>query len=384
MNARNPNRIAYVQYTNPAAYPPLEHSSRILADRGWDVWFLGSGSSGQADSFRFPPHPRIRVRRWRYLSPGWRQKAHYSAFSLWVLRQCWRSRVAWIYASDPLACPAALLASRVLRCRVVYQEHDSPSFRGSAFFRTVLAARGSLCQRATAVVLPNGQRAKAFTAAVRPPCPVLTVWNCPSRCEAEGEMAHRDDKEFRLVYAGSLSEERLPLTVLDALTRLPEQVVLRVIGYETEGFLGYMQRFHARAEALGLAGRVHYLGAMSRHEMLAAIRQCDLGLALVPRRTVDANMEYMAGASNKAFDYMACGLAVLVSDLAAWQAMFVEQGYALACNPADAGNIAEAAHWFLAHPQEAEAVRARGRQRILAEWNYETQFAPVLESLHPS
>ena len=32
-------RIMYVQYVNPGMYPPLEHSSRILADAGWEVCF---------------------------------------------------------------------------------------------------------------------------------------------------------------------------------------------------------------------------------------------------------------------------------------------------------------------------------------------------------
>ena len=103
-------RILYVQYTNPAGYPPLEHSSRLLADRGWQVLFLGGGSSGRADAFAFPPHPRIEVRRWQHQKRGWRQKVHYAAFNLWVLHQCWRRKAAWIYASDLLACPAALLA----------------------------------------------------------------------------------------------------------------------------------------------------------------------------------------------------------------------------------------------------------------------------------
>lgn len=90
--------ILYVQYTNPAGYPPLEHSSRILADCGWEVLFLGSGSSGQADGFQFPAHPNIQVRRWPHVRPGWRQKAHYAAFSLWVLWECWRHR-DWIRIS---------------------------------------------------------------------------------------------------------------------------------------------------------------------------------------------------------------------------------------------------------------------------------------------
>lgn len=51
-------RILYVQYTDPAAYPPIEHSSRLLADRGWQVVLLGSGTARNLN-LRLPAHPRI-------------------------------------------------------------------------------------------------------------------------------------------------------------------------------------------------------------------------------------------------------------------------------------------------------------------------------------
>ncbi len=66
-------RILYIQYTNPGGYPPLEHSSKLLADAGWQVLFLGTGASG-ADSLDFPPHERITVRRMPFEKPGFRQK----------------------------------------------------------------------------------------------------------------------------------------------------------------------------------------------------------------------------------------------------------------------------------------------------------------------
>src|SRR5438270_2313182 len=84
------DRILYVQYTNPAAYPPLEHSSHILADAGWDVIFLGTGALG-ANSLRFRPHDRIQVRQLPFCPAGWRQKLHYLWFAMWVVAWvvCW-------------------------------------------------------------------------------------------------------------------------------------------------------------------------------------------------------------------------------------------------------------------------------------------------------
>ena len=61
--------IVYVQYTNPGGYPPLEHSSRLLADDGWEVTFLGTGSFG-GNELKFPPHPKIHVKLWKFQLPG--------------------------------------------------------------------------------------------------------------------------------------------------------------------------------------------------------------------------------------------------------------------------------------------------------------------------
>src|SRR5262245_36859006 len=140
-------RILYVQYTNPAAYPPLEHSSRILAASGWDVLFLGTGAHG-ADNLEFPAHPRIRVRLLPFCPAGWRQKFHYALYALWVITRVIWWRPQWIYASDALSCPIAWLLLRVLGQDVVYHEHDTPSNSASRFVRFCMRARAGVARRA--------------------------------------------------------------------------------------------------------------------------------------------------------------------------------------------------------------------------------------------
>jgi glycosyltransferase involved in cell wall biosynthesis len=113
--------------------------------------------------------------------------------------------------------------------------------------------------------------------------------------------------------------------------------------------------------------------------MMQICRQCDVGLSFMPNSTADINMEAMTGASNKPFDYLACGLALLVSDLPNWREMFVTAGYAQCCNPDDAESIASAIIWFLDHPNQRRQMGRAGRQQVATYWNYETQFLPVLE-----
>jgi glycosyltransferase involved in cell wall biosynthesis len=191
-----------------------------------------------------------------------------------------------------------------------------------------------------------------------------------------------DNGEMIFYYHGSINHERLPRSILHALARAPQNTRLHIAGYETVGSLGYMDAFAAQATELGIANRVQFLGSLSlRSSLMQAAASSHVGLAFMPLVSDDINLRHMAGASNKPFDYLAAGLMLLVSDLPEWRRMFVDPGYGVACDPADAGSLATAMTWCAAHPEKVRAMGERGRQKILADWNYETAFAPVVDAL---
>ena len=244
----------------------------------------------------------------------------------------------------------------------------------------VLGARKALARRADLCVLPQAERAEGFVRETGRDGPTLTVWNCPGRQEAAA-ITRPPGPPFVLYYHGSLNDQRLPFTVLHALARLPGTVRLRVVGYETVGSWGFAERFLAEAGACGLSERVEVLGPKSREHLGAAMREAHIGLALMPMRSDDSNLRWMAGASNKPFDYLSQGLTLLVSDLPDWRAMYVSPGYGLACDPRDAKSIAGAILGLIASPERLQAMGEAGRQRVLGEWNYEQQFSPVMRIL---
>lgn len=380
---RAPRRVLFLQYVNPAVYPPLEHSSRILGDAGWQVLFLGIDAHGEAGALRFLPHRRVQVRRLPYCAPGWRQKLHYAWFALVAMGIAIGWRPTWLYASDLLACPTALVLSFFPWIRLVYHEHDSPDGAPlSRFVRLCLGARRLVARRAAVCVLPNAERVRAFEQDIRGAKHVVCVHNYPSRGEVGPPRAARRAEQLRLYYHGSIVPVRLPVSVVRALAQLPDGVRLSVAGYETVGHGGYARVLREEAERLGIKERLEFLGAVpQRHDLLAHCRRQDVGLALMPAMSGDVNMHHMVGASNKAFDYLASGAALLISDLPAWRTSYVEPGYALACNPNDPDSIAAALRWFLAHPAETRVMGELGRRRILAEWHYEAAFAPVLNRM---
>lgn len=376
-------RILYVQYTNPAGYPPLEHSSRILADAGFEVLFLGTGALGSG-SLVLPPHERIGVRQMPFSPAGWRQKLHYLRFLIWVMWWTLRWDPQLVYASDILSCPVALLLSYRPGLRVIYHEHDSPAPGGGTLFQRVcLAARRQLARRAELNILPNERRAELFAREIGNSSNVVCVWNCPAAEEVGPPRGLYGAGDLWVLYHGSIVPARLPLSVIEALALLPANVKLRVIGYETVGHRGYVEELKRKARDYGVEGRLQVLGAIpSRSELLRWCRQSDVGLAFMPKNSDDLNEQSMVGASNKPFDYLSSGVALLVSDLSDWRAMFVDSGYGLACDMQSPESIAGALRWYLQNRDEARRVGELGRQRIAAEWNYETQFKPVLEVLN--
>lgn len=374
-------RIVYAQYNNPGAYPPIIHSARILADTGWQVLVLGIADDATS-ALKFPPHPRITVKQLPPFALGGRRVFYFLYFTLWVWYWVIRWRADWLYASDLYATPAARLVSGLGGARVVYHEHDAPD-TSSQFAKWCLKARARLVRRGAAIVLPNAERAQRFGNDFGVTAKTHAVWNCPERAEVVTRDAPSNGQAFYLLYHGSLVPARLPLTIIEALTELPETVRLRIVGYETVGHVGYMREVFDRARGFGVAARVEWVGQVpTRTELLALARQCDVGFALMPLQSYDWNEQTMAGASNKPFDYMACGLGLIVSDLPAWRALYVANGFAQACDPSDAASVARAVRWYVEHSTERAAMGATSQAKIRDEWNYEMQFQPVLDVLN--
>ena len=108
-------RIVYLQYTNPASYPPLEHSSEILAKQGCEILFLGGPSDG-SKTLTLSRHPAIRVRQLPAFGQRLMQALNYIVYLGWTLATCiiWRPR--WIYASDHWACMPSFLIQKITGC----------------------------------------------------------------------------------------------------------------------------------------------------------------------------------------------------------------------------------------------------------------------------
>lgn len=421
--------VLYVHYGDLTVYPPLAHSAQILARDGWDVVRVGLR---EPHSTPAALAPRIRDRLLTLPQGRWRRKLQYGVFVLRVLiewaklRRC--GATVWLYVSNPLTCPAAwpLLFGRG---KVIYHEHDFPLGVRRTLFSSVMArARGAFLARADVVVVPQPTRARLLRREItKRPERLHVVMNCPLKSEltadsqsgavhaeqtpkagtseeTKGHLPHtnprrgkakttQDDNELvrrgrasggsanrplALVYQGALSPTRLGRSLFAALASVPVPVCLDIVGYGTTGSPGYRAKLHAMVAEFGLVGRVQIRGPYPHNELYRLAARADLGISLFPTRPPDWNERTMPGASNKVFEYLAAGTAVLVPPGAMWKRIFVDTGFAIACDAEDVAQLRETFAWAFTHRDELAEMGKRGQAKVQTSWNYEHQFAAVL------
>ncbi|HMQ19306.1 MAG TPA: hypothetical protein PKC77_09150, partial [Sphingopyxis sp.] len=265
---------------------------------------------------------------------------------------------------------------------IVYHEHVSPAPPTSFRMRLQWQARNALARRADAVVLPNADRAAliARDAGLPDARAPIVAWNTPCRDEVGPKRRAAADGPVRIVYAGSINVQRVPLALVEALAAVPD-IELTLIGYETVSSRGYCETMRAFADERGCADRLIFRGAMPYHALIAALGDYDATFAALPEDAGDVNLRHMAGASNKSFDAMGQGLALIVGPGEDWRRMFVDPGYALACDPSDTASIAEAFRGLAGDRAAVRAMGERARQRIAGDWAYDEQLRPVTERM---
>lgn len=369
-------KILYVQYTNPAAFPPLENSAWLLANRGWKVKFIGTQALG-LENVKLLVHPNIEVELIPFCPPGLKQKLNYFRFLNRAIKEIIFGKYHCLYVSDLFASPIGWLGSTFLGAKVFYHEHDTPESAQSLFTRFLHWTRVRLSSKADLCIFPQTDRATAFAKEFKH-SKVQVCFNAPLTKMVSGLTRWEKNTPFTLWYHGSLIEERLPFQVVEALSYLPDYVNLKFAGYETLSSQGFIQRIFDFAKKCGVEKRIEYCGVLAtREELFEVARKNQLGLVLFRRKFV----EPMVGASNKPFDFLACGMPLLFNDSKEWVNFFESRGVGKSCDPENPQSIAKAVLSIVENDREFGSMREMGLKQIKEEWNYETQFAPIQKLL---
>ena len=173
-----------------------------------------------------------------------------------------------------------------------------------------------------------------------------------------------------LVYIGGMSDRAGTFVLLDALALLVERglkVSARLAGY-TDGEAG-RSAIRARIQSLGLTEQVEFCGRIPHSEVPAWIRSGRIGL--VTLQPID---KFLKNIPTKMFEYWACGLPVIASDLPPIREFLQDETNGLLFNPRSPEDLARAIRRLVESPRECHRMGTNGQTQVFESWNNDRQI----------
>jgi glycosyltransferase involved in cell wall biosynthesis len=177
-----------------------------------------------------------------------------------------------------------------------------------------------------------------------------------------------------LVYVGGMSDRAGIFVLLDALTLLAKRgwrPSVRLAGY-TDGE-GGRSAIEKAIAACGLNDQIDFRGRIPHSEVPSWIRSGRVGLVML-----QPIPKFMKNIPSKMFEYWACGLPVIASDLPPIRRFVSDGKQGLLFSPESAQSLARAIQFMMEHPEERERMGRKAQKQVSEEWNNETQIARLI------
>jgi len=171
-------------------------------------------------------------------------------------------------------------------------------------------------------------------------------------------------REFELVVLGSMSSHRSGTQdVLDAMNILHSnghKVKLLLIGAPENEMVDEIQN---RIDSYGLQAYVHCTGLLSHSDVQSELIKAKIGIV-----SLHDYPKFHRNIACKAFEYMACGMPTIASDLPP-QRLFLDDSVALFYPPGDVGALAENILSLIRDEASMGQMGNLARKLVDKEWN---------------
>jgi len=195
---------------------------------------------------------------------------------------------------------------------------------------------------------------------------VVALYNCPKRTAIPLKVAGSFLRLYWRNAVVALGQRGLGV-LLQALTRLPEDVVLTVRGRLP---LDEGEHVFRKIASLGLVHRVTVLPPHAVEDGVIAAQEYDIGVC--PESAGPLNHDMTV--SNKMFDFLAAGLAVVSSDLAGLRRVIEESAAGLLFAPDDADALAAQIKVLYDDRELLARLSGNASRYHLGSANFESQF----------
>ncbi len=181
--------------------------------------------------------------------------------------------------------------------------------------------------------------------------PIISLINSSKKIDKPGKVT-------RLIYAGGLTKIRGIEEICKAVSLLNDEAELLLLGpWSSEEF---------KQKCLGYSPRIKYVGLLTLDEVFPYIKSADIGLAMLyPVKN------YTDTLLTKGFEYMACGVPMLMSNFKVWEGFF--KPYSFFANPLDVNDIVAKLNEMIKQPDLLKSISEKGERDAALKYSWEAE-----------
>lgn len=277
---------------------------------------------------------------------------------------------------------AAMAAAR-FRGFTICHFHEYPKVPGNEGLKVDAQHRVArrIARSSNITVMPDVYRAAALAAEDRLERSPMVVRNCPRKLAQLpiGRLSKAftgKQGRFTVLFQGAVSENYYADKIIESMPWWPAESVMVFLGPTTSAL---KQRLLGIAREAGVAERLVLLQQVPYSDLFGYTVDADLGLTMIKPHTF--NFAHMAGASNKRYEFMACGIPQITNHGPGMRELVEESGVGLCVDPEIPEEIGRQVTYLLVNEPLRRKMGEQGRRLHLEEYNYEVQFAGVLEAV---
>lgn len=307
-------KILMVTYSDPDIYSPIINSARLLSRNGYQVHILGY-YRGRANTVDYGDG--IFLIRGNDPPGNWPDTIIKKIAGFYNLKrkiaQLLRTNFyCLVIGHDSIGFWAVAKICLPAKIPIIYHCHDFVHFSKSCVFNLkfsniIASVSSKLSRSANAVIFPEQSRAAWATLTWRLSCPVLVVANAPlkqplRKSDTLKKMFIKNgfEPEYIIVRKGAISFDHGLKETIEAMALCPSNWGLALIGY------GDINGIRELAKKNGVDRQIIFTGFIPYDSTWDLISSADVGLSIY--RPSDINTIMLATASQKVFEYMACGI----------------------------------------------------------------------------
>ena len=360
-------RVVHMTSVHPPFDVRIFHKEcKSLARAGYDVTLIACHDRDETvDGVRLKAVPRLKGRLSRM-----------ARTTIAVLRQALREDADLYHFHDPELLPVGLLL-RLKGKLVVYDAHEDVACDVALKHYIPRLLRPPLAWCIDRLENSSSSRFSACVAATQPisrrfessRSRATVISNYPLPDEQPALRKPWSERSASVAYVGMLSGDRCIAEIVQAMALLPEtlQITLNLAGAFSPPDLA------AHVSHMSGWDRVKMMGTIGRGEVAQVLSEARAGLVLY---RPDPNS--LECAPNKLFEYMQAGIPVIASDFPGFRQIVSETKCGLLANPLDPAEIARAIEYIFSHPDEAEQMGLRGREAVVARFNWSCEERKLL------